>query len=253
MPAALALAGAGAVLLLAALLLFSALGAHEVADGDEALYGQVAREMRARGDWWTPSFWDRPFLHKPPLKYWLIGVGTALASNELAGLRLSAAAAAWATVALLLWCARRRGRPLAGLYGSLLLLSNHQWLFEHGARSGAMDSEATFLTTAALLLGLMAPAERRPAPFRAASALAVALLFMLKSVVALLPLLILLPLLLREGRREATRYLGWLALAVALVVFPWHLAQAALHGPAFFRVYVGYEILGRAEIMNPRF
>ena len=253
MPAALALAGTGAVLLLAAFLLFSGLGDHEVADGDEALYGQVAREMEAEGGWWTPIFWGRPFLHKPPLKYWLIRVGAALASNELAGQRLSAAAAAWATAALLLWCARRRGRPLAGLYGGLLLLSNHQWLFEHGARSGAMDSEATFLTTAALLLGLMAPAERRPAPFRALSALAVALLFTLKSVVALLPLLVLLPLLLREGKHEAARYLGWLALAAAVVVLPWHLAQAAVHGREFFRVYVVYEILGRAETMNPRF
>jgi 4-amino-4-deoxy-L-arabinose transferase-like glycosyltransferase len=253
MPPALALAGACAVLLLATLLLFTGLGDHEVADGDEALYGQVAREMDAAGSWWTPTFWGQAFLHKPPLKYWLIRAGSALASNDLAGLRLSAAAAGWATLALLIWCAHRRQRPLAGLYGALLLLANHQWLFEHGARSGAMDSEATFLTSAALLFGLMAPAERRPALFRAASALAVAFLFMLKSAVALLPLLILLPLLFRESRSEAARYLGWLALAAAAVVLPWHLTQAAAHGRDFFQVYVAYEILGRAETMNPRF
>jgi 4-amino-4-deoxy-L-arabinose transferase-like glycosyltransferase len=253
MPAALTLGAAGALLLLAALLLFTGLGHHEVADGDEALYGQVAREMEAQGSWWTPVFWGRPFLHKPPLKYWLIRVGATLTANDLVGLRLSAAVAGWSTLALLIWCARRRQRPLAGLYGALLLLANHQWLFEHGTRSGAMDSEATFLTASALLLGLMAPAERRPAPFRAASALAVALLFMLKSIVALLPLLLLLPLLFREGRCEATRYLGWLALAAVAVIVPWHAAQAAAQGESFFQVYVIYEILGRAETMNPRF
>lgn len=42
---------------------------------DEPRYAQVAREMGERHDWVTPTLWGKPWLEKPPLYYWLTGIG----------------------------------------------------------------------------------------------------------------------------------------------------------------------------------
>ena len=126
----------GVLLAIAVSLLFFDLGASSFHDVDEALYAQVAREMWQSGDRLTPTFWGEPFLHKPPLAYWLIG----LVNEWLPGLspelqsRLPSALAALALVALVYWSAGRLAGPVAAGIAALLLLVNPQFLYEHGAR-----------------------------------------------------------------------------------------------------------------------
>jgi 4-amino-4-deoxy-L-arabinose transferase-like glycosyltransferase len=229
---------------LGAWLVFRGLGEASFHDEDEALYAAIAGEMLRGGDWALPSFWGEPFLHKPPLGMWLIGAGMGLSPTipEL-GARLTSALA-WLAVLVLVWVFTHR---LAGRIGAstaaLLLLTNHQWLYEHAGRSAVFDAELTLWCTLALLAGLTSAGSR----WRSwASALAVCAAAMTKAPVALFPALTVLGFLWLSHRAEAWRWLGRLGVAALLVVVPWHVYAVARAGTEFLNVYVLYEILGRA-------
>ena len=52
-------------------------------DDYEALYAAVARSMHETGEWFEPVYWGEPFLHKPPLGYWLMALSSeALPASE---------------------------------------------------------------------------------------------------------------------------------------------------------------------------
>src|SRR5262249_29187713 len=65
-----ALAG---VLLLPAVLLYPRLDFH-LLEPDESRYAEIPREMLERRDWIVPHLHGEPYLDKPPLLYWLVGV-----------------------------------------------------------------------------------------------------------------------------------------------------------------------------------
>ena len=62
-------------------------------DRDEPRYAVAVREMRARGDWITPSFNGQPRYHKPIFIYWVMGLGTALFGDNPYGARFGSAVA----------------------------------------------------------------------------------------------------------------------------------------------------------------
>ena len=51
-------------------LFFYGLGAFGLVGADEPRYAQIAREMRERSDWITPTLLGKPWLEKPVLYYW---------------------------------------------------------------------------------------------------------------------------------------------------------------------------------------
>jgi len=51
-------------------LFFYGLGAFGLVGADEPRYAQIAREMRERSDWVTPTLLGKPWLEKPALYYW---------------------------------------------------------------------------------------------------------------------------------------------------------------------------------------
>lgn len=64
----------------------------------EAMYAEIAREMRAGGDWITPHLNGKRHFDKPPLLYWMIGAGQeALGETEFSA-RLWVALAALASI-----------------------------------------------------------------------------------------------------------------------------------------------------------
>jgi len=85
-------------------------------DRDEPRYAVSVREMRARGDWFLPTFNDEPRYQKPILIYWLMGLGTALAGDNPFGARLVSAIAGAGTV-LAVWAL---GRKMLGPRGGRL-------------------------------------------------------------------------------------------------------------------------------------
>ncbi|MCB9915076.1 MAG: glycosyltransferase family 39 protein [Planctomycetes bacterium] len=219
------------------------LGAASFHDGDEALYAEIAREMQRSGDLLTPTYWGAPFLHKPPLIYWLTSASFAFGPSdvELAA-RLPAALFAIALVLVVYAAARRLGGVAAGLGAGLLLLSNSQWLFEHGARSANFDAPLTALMFAALVLGL--GTSRRAL---VGSALCGALVMLVKLPLVGFVGLPLAALQLARGRAALLRWLATWAVAALVIAVPWHAWALATHGRDFWDVYVSYEILGRAD------
>ncbi|MBI2933020.1 MAG: glycosyltransferase family 39 protein [Planctomycetes bacterium] len=88
---------------------------------DEGRIAEVAREMVAGGDWIVPRLGGEPFGSYPPLAYWLMASsGSALGFNEFA-MRLPAALAGLALVAIVGVLGRRLGGDGAGLASAMVL------------------------------------------------------------------------------------------------------------------------------------
>ena len=62
------------LVLLAFAILFFRLGQATLADWDEAIYAQVAKEMVETGDWLTPHHGNEPWFEKPPLLIWMTAI-----------------------------------------------------------------------------------------------------------------------------------------------------------------------------------
>lgn len=57
-------------------------GRRDLFAGDETKYGQVIREMRARGALLVPYVHGEPYAHKPPLHFWVLYGTTAVAGEN---------------------------------------------------------------------------------------------------------------------------------------------------------------------------
>lgn len=224
-------------------LLFSDLGAASFHDGDEALYAAASAEMVDSGDFLTPTYWGEPLLNKPPLMYWLMSGCMQWLPGDLEWqARFPSALAAFALLALVYATTRRFAGPWAGGFAVLMLLGNHQFLFEHAARSANLDSALVALMFAAVVFGARGDSRRGAVPL---SAICTAAVMMVK-----LPLVIFivpfvgLHLWLRD-RASAKRWAKWCVASLLLLVVPWHAYAFAVHGQEFWDVYFVYEILGR--------
>jgi len=143
------------VLGLAAALLFTlGLGARDLWNPNEPLYGQAVVEMDARGDWLVPRVNDSVFNEKPILYFWM-----ALAASKIVGgideatLRLPSAVSGIALVLLTyLLVLPYAGRRRASLAAAILATT---YIVFWSARQVQMD-----LLLAACCLGTIVPVTR---------------------------------------------------------------------------------------------
>ena len=137
-----------------AILFGAGLGAHDLWNPNEPIYGEAVKEMAARGTWSVPYVNDLVFGEKPILYYW-----AALASSSLFGgisettLRLPSAVAGFAVVAgvyllVLPYAGRRRA-----LWSAVATMTTYQvwWV----ARTIQMD-----VLVAAATVGVILPVTR---------------------------------------------------------------------------------------------
>jgi 4-amino-4-deoxy-L-arabinose transferase-like glycosyltransferase len=104
--------------------LFFRLGRLPLSGADEPRYARIAQEMHERGIWITPLLEGRPWLEKPPLYYWITSpLYSLLGSNETAA-RIGPAVCALVTALAILWLGSMLWSRLAGLLGSLILLTS---------------------------------------------------------------------------------------------------------------------------------
>ncbi|MGP0068970.1 MAG: phospholipid carrier-dependent glycosyltransferase [Isosphaeraceae bacterium] len=89
-------------------------------DRDEPRYAVSVREMRAKGDWISPSFNGEPRYHKPILIYWLMGLTTAVAGDNPFGARLVSGMAGAAAAVGVWWMGRRMFGPKGGWLSGLI-------------------------------------------------------------------------------------------------------------------------------------
>lgn len=234
------------IVLGAGLLFFVSLGARDLWNPNEPIYGRAVAEMTERGDWLIPTVNGRVFAEKPILYFW-----AALASAELLGgvdelsLRLPTATAALASAVLvyllvLPYAGRRRAGLTVALFATLFQVF---W----AARAVQMD-----VLVLASTLGILVPLTRlldfgaRPLPAFAWAGLAAGLGFLAKG-----PVTLVVPGIALLGYAAATRRIRHLlrpsallgvAVAVAVAV-PW-LAWLALAGQTDFL----YEVLFRQNV-----
>lgn len=96
-------------------------GRFSLFDRDEPRYAGCAREMRARGDWISPTFNGEPRYHKPVLIYWLMRAGYAVAGDNPMGARLASVVAGAATCLVVLRLGRRMLGDRAGFLAALMM------------------------------------------------------------------------------------------------------------------------------------
>lgn len=222
-----------------ALLTLAALLSRSAVPLDETRYLAVAWEMWQRGDFLVPFKNGEPYSHKPPLLFWLIHAGWALAGPNEWWPRLIppllALANTWMT-----WKLARRFWPTdadTARLAPLVLLSTLLWLVYAQALMFDM-----LITTCALLglhaLAGAAQSSNRRAPWWSLFGLAMGLGVLTKGpaiLVHLLPAALLAPWWARVGPLQ--RWYGGLLLALALgvaIALAWAI-PAGQHGGEAYR------------------
>lgn len=138
------------LLLLGGLLFFTALGNHQLQGSTEPRVAGIAMEMYLDHDWVTPRLNGLPFLEKPPLSLWLDVTAMRLFGPTTLAVRLASAFAGLFCVLLLYASLKRIGRPSSqALLAALLLMSMAS--FWSNARQVGEDALLTLGVTLALL------------------------------------------------------------------------------------------------------
>jgi 4-amino-4-deoxy-L-arabinose transferase-like glycosyltransferase len=239
---------AGAVCVIAAFNLTFRVGNEMVQVWDESLFAMTAGEMIGSGDWIGTTFLGALdyYNSKPPLQVWLVALSFSTFGPGLVALRLPAMIAAWLTVALLTWWgARAFGRARAVVAG-LVLATCYGFLYVHSGRSGNSDSLFTLLVTSTVATLWASRAH----PWRRVWLGAiVGLVFMVKGMGILMPLVVISGVELGTRREARARWLPLIAAAgvFALIVAPWAVARWQLDGWRFFDAMFFQDFVARAS------
>jgi len=146
-------AGGETLLLVAALILIwlaATAWARPLLLPDEGRYVGVAWEMLRSGDWLVPTLNGLPFLHKPPLFYWITAVSMALFGDNAWAARAAPLLGAWlSAVALYLFVRRWAGERHARVTVLALLA---QPLFYIGGQFANLDMLVAGCITATIVL-----------------------------------------------------------------------------------------------------
>lgn len=225
-----------AALLFLALALFATAGLAGLFEPTETRYAEIAREMRASGDYVTPRLNGIPHFHKPPLSYWFVAAGFAACGVNEWGARLPVALVSLLTVACTALAARRGFAALGVRPGLAAWLLGTCALFLGIGRALASDP---FLAAAVAGFWALAPSAWAPA--------LLGLGFLAKGPVVLVPtVVVVLAVALLSRDRAPLARLGparawWLFAAVGL---PWYLLVAASNA-GLLRYFLADQIWAR--------
>jgi len=239
---------AGAVLAVAAFNLAFRVGNELVQVWDESLYAISAGEMVTSGDWIGQTFLGAIdyYNSKPPLHMWLVALAFTEFGPSLVSLRLPAMIAAWLTVAILVWWGSRAFGRAVGVMAGLVLATCYGFLYVHSGRSGNSDSLFTLLVL--LTVVTVWAADERPWR-RAWLGVIVGLVFMVKGMGILMPLIVIGGVELGSRRQVRPRWLPLVAAAglFAVIVAPWAVARWRFDGWRFFDALFFQDFIARAS------
>jgi 4-amino-4-deoxy-L-arabinose transferase-like glycosyltransferase len=213
---------------------------------DEGRYLDIARWMAESGDWIVPRVNGLPFLHKPPLYFWLeAGAIQTLGLSPFVG-RLVSIASAVAMCSCVLWVVRRTHDDASARWSVAALALNP--LFYGGAQFANLDMLVAALITVTIVLGFVAVTSPTPErPIWCAAYVSAAFAVLAKGLIGvLIPGLVLVawafacrrPSLITKAISPAG------ALLFAIIVAPWFVAVETRY-PGFVRYFIGYHHIER--------
>jgi 4-amino-4-deoxy-L-arabinose transferase-like glycosyltransferase len=233
------------------------IGDNSIRYSDEATHVRVIQEMYASGDYLSPTLDGALYLNKPPLKMWLtLGIIKIIGESNFS-FRLIDGLCSAGIVALtfLFGCSLFTSR-LAGLLASLILIGSAGFFYGGRFNSATQDAFVVFTNTSALWCAYLGLTRVRQGvnkslllPF-IGFGLAIAAGVLTKSVVGLVPLVVLAPALLFNFdliKILFRRHLGTLALGILIAILP----VAIYFGQVFLRFddawsrIFGYDIKAR--------
>lgn len=233
------------LVLLSVVVMGLGLGSSSLHNQDEAMHAVVAREAATQGNWLPLTYMGRPYFNKPPLRIWLTALTFRAAGINEWTVRLGSAVFGLATVLILYLVGRRLYGERTAFLSSLILLTSHQYIYNHCVRTGETDSMLIFCWTSALLLLQLSVKEGNRRTLYLAAAF-LGLCGMVKHL-GFVPIVLAIAVayVLLGGTWRAFPWQTWcralgLTLAVAL---PWHLILWVTEGKAFVQQYFLGEVV----------
>lgn len=133
---------------------------------DEPRYAQVAREMKWRNDWVTPTLLGRNWFEKPVLMYWLAGIAYRLFGENEWAARLPSALLGIGSVFALFFFGKRVGGVKFGFFAGLVLATSV--IFFSFSRAASFDIYLTAATFGAFISFFLTEAPNPATRTRAA-------------------------------------------------------------------------------------
>jgi 4-amino-4-deoxy-L-arabinose transferase-like glycosyltransferase len=225
----------------ALLIAFAFQGTRGLYEPSEGRYAEVAREMRESGRYLEPTLAHRPHWTKPPLTYWGIAGGLAIAGDNPWGVRAYDAIAFTLTVLGVAAIGSTLWNPETGFLAGLVFLSSPFPVV--GANVATADTLLALWTTLALLAYVRAWKGARSASWARLMWLMFGLGFFTKGPPALLPLLALV--VFHWIARRPFRLLDVAGAALFVVSgFWWYALMVARH-PELASYFFAKEIVAR--------
>jgi 4-amino-4-deoxy-L-arabinose transferase-like glycosyltransferase len=231
-------------LLAAAAVILPLLGRKMLANWDEAIYAEVAREFLGR-NWLIPAWQFQPWLEKPPLGMWITAVFFHFFGATQFWARAVSAFSGIGLVALLHWIAvRARGLSSAWISTAILLTT---FGFLRACRRGELD----VLLALGCYVALWGLAQVRQGERLGWYLFWIGFAFAVMTKGAASVTLVLSVGILFVWNRWRWRDLGRPfvlgALLYAALVLPWHIYMGHVFGAGFLREYFGFQVLTRAR------
>lgn len=204
---------------------------------DEPRYAAIGREMAASGDWITPRLNGAPWFEKPPLLYWLAGVGFRAGLGPDEAPRVPVAVLSLVSLGVMAWLIGRIEGPAMAMASAAILASTAGWMGLSMVAVTDLPLAACF--SLALGFGVFAvEMESRRAWVWAGVFLGLAVLAK-----GLVPLVLLAPFC--WWARAQWRRLALVFCVAMLVAGPWYVLMTVRHGWAFVDMFFIRHHFGR--------
>jgi len=227
------------------------LGARDLLVPDETRYAEIPREMIASGDWVVPHLNGVRYFEKPVLGYWLHAGSLLLFGQNRFAVRLPSALAAGLSALLLFFpvfqTRREDDRERVGTTAFLTALVFLSCFEVFGVGNTALLDSLFALWVTGTIVAFFLATEKPPGSASEKGLLlltgvACGLAFLTKGFLAVaLPVLVLAPYLIWQGRYRDLLRMSWLPLLIAvLVTLPWSIL-IHLREPDFWHYFFWVE------------
>jgi 4-amino-4-deoxy-L-arabinose transferase-like glycosyltransferase len=219
------------LLIMASFLLIPNLNLGDLSAYDDAFYAHVGKQMLITGDWWNLRFNGQPHFNYPPLFLWMEAASMKILGCTDFAAKFPSALSALFTIGLVFLIAREfaAGFWFPVFSAWILMLTPYYMKYSTHAMT---DSPFTFLV--ALSLYLYLKSFKSPAAFLGSGA-AMGLALMTRTVLGLIPLLVMAGHIVLTGRLRLLRS-AWLWAGILLAMLlpgSWFFTQYLIHGSEF--------------------